>query len=69
MVNTQRVTENAFSTGVFEVLLKAAMDGVNPIYSSSVGSNEHPMAHLSCRHRWVDRIIGPTFCVLRKRLV
>ena len=36
-VSTQRVTENAFITGVFKVLFKAAMDGVNPIYSSSFG--------------------------------
>ena len=66
--STQRVTENAFSTGVFKVLLKAALDGVNPIYSSSFGSHGHRTADLSRRNRWVDRIFGPTFCALRNRL-
>ena len=67
-VSTQHVTENAFSTGVFKALLKEAMDGVNPIYSSSFGPHGHPTEHLSRRKKWVDRIVGPTFCVLRKRL-
>ena len=50
-VSTQLVTENAFSTGVFKVLFKAAMDGVNPIYSSSLGTHGHPTVHLSRRNR------------------
>ena len=60
-VNTQRVTENAFSTGIFKVLFKAAVDGFNPIYSRSFGPHGHPTAHLSRRSRWVDRIVGQTF--------
>ena len=50
-VSSKRVTEIAFSIGLFKMLLKAAMYGVDPIYSSSFGPHGHPTAHLSRRNK------------------
>ena len=66
-LNTPRASQkHAFSTRVSEVLVKAPLCCISPIYSSSFGPHGHATARLSGRNERIDRITGPTLGVLSK---